>query len=335
MNTAAAMTQFNNSSFGSCIRIDGQLLKSDIPTSAKIIGGELFSHSGKSPCKRTYKKLEQKTGFSKSTIGRSLKSLKNNNYISTLEQSTYTYIRNEKTGDRYYRIPEVIMGKNLPIKVKGKTTHRELTPKEKLGFAFIFTSCDNIKRNQNSFTTSNARFAKLIHCSERTAATIFDTLLHANLLTRPAEDKGANNNKLSTYHVNFKYLRELQSGNKKATKPTPMTRAEAESLLAERRNAAESRAERFRALAMQDKQYSDITKQMTDLSIKAAFVELKDKIAAAKLQKELDELKRRIDERLVKLGIDKTDLEPKYYCKECNDTGYKPNGERCYCYQRE
>lgn len=333
MNTAAALTQLNNSSFGNCIRIDGELFKSNIPTSAKFIGGELFWHSGKNPCKRTYTKLEQKTGFSKSTIGRGLKALKENNYISTLEQSTYTYIRNEKTGDRYYRIPEFLMGKKL--KIKGEPSERELTNLEKLGFALIFTSCDNNKRNQNSFTTSNARFAKLIHCSERSAATIFNTLLHAGLLTRPAEDKGANNNKLSTYHVNFKYLREIQSGNKKARKPAPMTSAEIESLLAERRNAAENRAEHIRALVMQDKQYSDISRRMKELSFEIAFAELRDKIAAAKLQNEYDNLERRADARLVELGIDKTDLEPKYHCRECNDTGYKANGERCYCYLRE
>lgn len=332
MNTAAALAQFNNMSFGGCIRIVKQLFDSHIPTSAKFIGGELFSHSGKGPCKRTYNKLEKKTGFSKSTIGRSLKSLKDNNYISALEQSTYTYIRDEKTGDRYYRFPEFLMGKKL--KIKGEPEERELTPNEELGFAFIFTSCDNSKRNSNSFTTSNARFAKLIHCSERTAASILKTLLHAGLLTRPAEDKGVNKNKLSTYHVNFKYLRELQNGNKKP-KSEPMTRAEVESILAERRNAAEHRAENIRALAMQDKQYGDLTRQMNDLSIKAAFLELKDKAAALKLQKEYATLERRADARLALIGIDKADLKPKYYCRECNDTGNKPNGERCYCYRRE
>lgn len=333
MNTAAATLQFNNMSFGGCIRIVKPLIDSNIPTSAKFIGGELFSHSGKNPCKRTYKKLEQKLGFSKSTIGRSLKALKDNKHISMLEQSTYTYIRNEKTGDRYYRFPEFLMGKKL--KIKGEPAERELTNLEKLGFAVIFTSCDNIKRNKNSFTTSNKRFAKLIHCSERSAATIFDTLLHADLLTRPAEDKGKNNNKLSTYHVNFKYLSILQRNKTKAAKPPQLTRAEADSLLAARHHAAEERAESFKALAMQDKQYREMMKQQNDLAIKIAFAEVKDKVTALRLEKDLAELLRRADERLAQIGINKADFEPKYYCRECSDTGWKPNGERCYCFRRE
>lgn len=111
-------------------------------------------------------------------------------------------------------------------------------------------------------------------------------------------------------------------------------RAEIERHYYDLRHAAEQRAEDALKKATADEIYGGIRKQLNSLSIKLAFAELRDKVLAEQLSKEIAELERRGDIRLKELSIDKADFTPKYRCSVCNDTGYDKTGAPCACMKR-
>ncbi|MBD5632174.1 MAG: hypothetical protein HDP34_02965 [Clostridia bacterium] len=120
------------------------------------------------------------------------------------------------------------------------------------------------------------------------------------------------------------------------SKPTAstQTRADVERHYYDLRHAAEERAEKKLAEAMSDEIYSNIRKQLNELSIELAFAEIRDKDKAEKLTKQVAALETDGDERLKLLNIDKADFQPSYSCKKCNDTGYDKQGKPCECMKK-
>ena len=100
-----------------------------------------------------------------------------------------------------------------------------------------------------------------------------------------------------------------------------------------RRNKALSDAEKIYATFMKDEMFSKIVKRLREIDIEQAKAEVKgDKVKAAKLEQEKSRLtlqKRGIIERN---GLTEEDLEPKWNCAKCKDTGFV-NGMPCDCYE--
>ena len=42
----------------------------------------------------------------------------------------------------------------------------------------------------------------------------------------------------------------------------------------------------------------------------------------------------RLEKAIAVIGLTESDLQPKYHCKKCRDTGYLPNGKPCDCYEK-
>lgn len=82
-----------------------------------------------------------------------------------------------------------------------------------------------------------------------------------------------------------------------------------------------------------DEKYSDILQKIKncvfDLN-KATYDENFD--LANNLKQKLQQLKVEKQNVLNKLGFTEQDLLPNYECKNCNDTGFLPNGKRCECF---
>lgn len=119
--------------------------------------------------------------------------------------------------------------------------------------------------------------------------------------------------------------KQQQSGDK---------RAEIERHYFDLRHAAESRAEAALSKATADAVYGDIRKQLSELSIKLAFAEIRDKAQAAVISGNIKELERAGAKRLSELCIDSDDFVPHYACEICNDTGYDINGNPCVCLKK-
>lgn len=120
-------------------------------------------------------------------------------------------------------------------------------------------------------------------------------------------------------------------------KPSPVVdadaRAERERWYSSRRNKALTDAEKIHATFMKDEMFSKIVKRLREIDIEQAKAEVKgDKAKASKLEQEKSRLtlqKRGIIERQ---GMSEEDLEPKWNCKKCQDTGFV-DGLPCDCYE--
>ena len=110
-------------------------------------------------------------------------------------------------------------------------------------------------------------------------------------------------------------------------------RAERERWYSVRRNKALTDAEKIHATFMKDEMYAKIVKRLREIDIEQAKAEVKgDKVKASKLEQEKARLtlqKRGIIERN---GLTEEDLEPKWNCRKCEDTGFV-DGMACSCYE--
>jgi hypothetical protein len=110
-------------------------------------------------------------------------------------------------------------------------------------------------------------------------------------------------------------------------------RADRERWYAERRQKAIGDAEKIYKRFMQDEEFAKIEKRLREIVCEQAKAEVKgDKNTLAKLEREKARLslqKRGIIERN---GMTEEDLEPKWHCAKCKDTGFV-NGYHCDCYE--
>jgi hypothetical protein len=110
-------------------------------------------------------------------------------------------------------------------------------------------------------------------------------------------------------------------------------RAERERWYSVRRNKALTDAEKIHATFMKDEMFSKIVKRLREIDCEQGKAEARgDKAKASKLEQEKARLtlqKRGIIERQ---GMTEEDLEPKWYCKKCEDTGFV-DGLPCDCYE--
>lgn len=110
-------------------------------------------------------------------------------------------------------------------------------------------------------------------------------------------------------------------------------RAERERWYSVRRNKALTDAEKISATFMKDEMFAKIVKRLREIDCEQGKAEARDdKVKASKLEQEKARLllqKRGIIERQ---GMTEEDLEPKWNCKKCQDTGFV-DGIPCDCYE--
>lgn len=111
-------------------------------------------------------------------------------------------------------------------------------------------------------------------------------------------------------------------------------RAEIERHYFDLRHSAEAKAEAALSRATADSVYGEIRKKLSELSIKLAFAEIRDKAQAAEISKNINALEAAGAKRLSELCIDSDDFIPRYSCEICKDTGYEQNGLPCVCLKK-
>ena len=104
---------------------------------------------------------------------------------------------------------------------------------------------------------------------------------------------------------------------------------------ARRRTVAVSRAQKNLEKAMGIDGFPKIYERIFGIEKDLAFAEIaEDAAAVATLKREKDELYIKANELLAKIGLDFSDLSPKYACEKCNDTGYVGT-HRCDCFDKK
>lgn len=308
----------------------------------RLIGAMIHSYSDEqSTCNHKYNTFCASMNLSYGTVAYGLLGLQEANYIEKKGRSSYI----SKLQSKYFlRMPLFFLTETFSI--KGEFP-RELTLSEALVLALFYTRCKNDKKADKTFTTSASDIKNILNLSVRSARRAINTLLRAGLIYRAADEKGLNGYKKSTYHLND-YLLRLRRGNG-STSPTSNPaeskwenpsvrsanlRAERESYYARKRSAAIALAERNNDFARSDREYAQAEKQEYKADREIAKAELFGGDIAA-LKRSWQEARNKRLYRLKKIGLTMEDLEPKFECSKCSDSGYLPSGVACDCYRKE
>lgn len=313
---------------------------------AIVLGGLVYSYSAKSDstCVRTYSKIEEDLCFSRSTICRGMNKLKAG-YITSDKQSSYSFNPVERI--EYNRSEELFY--NEYFDVRGKV--RRLKPSEIHVVSAIVTKCLNNKKKANTCTFSASELASELNFNIKSIKTAIKSLLYACIINRAAEEKGNSKSKKSTYHLNRKLYLHIRKSMRKYSETTAQTsgkvvvhknatdvaadaNAARERWLAENRAKAEELAERNKKYMLADSVYASAEKEIKRLGIAVAFAEIRNPADVPVLEQKLklNEVVRA--EALKRLGLTEQDLAPKYCCSMCSDTGGRPDGTLCDCYER-
>ena len=127
-------------------------------------------------------------------------------------------------------------------------------------------------------------------------------------------------------------------------KPNPFAGADAkaarERWYAERKAAAERKAESVLDRFLQDEEFKRIHKRLAELPCKIGNAEYQIEKGNANAKKQLVELtqeKARLTLQyrgiIEKNGMTEEDLLPKWHCWKCKDTGYQEDDKMCDCYE--
>ena len=122
-------------------------------------------------------------------------------------------------------------------------------------------------------------------------------------------------------------------------KPTAVddinAKVERERWYAQRKEKAIRKAENINAAFMKDETFKSLAKRLKAMIPEMARAELEDKPKYEKLVREELELKRKRLAILERNGMTEEDLDPKWHCKKCSDSGYLSSGKMCDCYGKE
>ena len=316
------------------------------PGAELIIAGKIYSLScsRSRECRYTYKRFAAELGVSLSTVARSIKSLKEHGVIIQDKRKTgaaYKFVEAPKDQRRYIRTERWMIETSFEVRTKsGKIVTRRLIESEKTVLSHIWTHCTSGKTG-GTCSGSARSWAGMLQMDEKTVKKAIRNLLGAGLIVRPAEDRGVNGYKRSTYHINGRIVRKLERASRRAHRAQDRrtdaelaadARTERERVYAARREAAESRAESYLRRIMQDAAYAHAERRGRKLDIEIAKAELYSPADVARLRREAAELQAQKAARMQALGVSADDLKPQYICPLCRDTGYLPGGRPCGCY---
>ena len=109
-------------------------------------------------------------------------------------------------------------------------------------------------------------------------------------------------------------------------------RGEREHYYAVLRQKAQERAEQNRRLAESDRAFKEADAACKRGEIELARAEVFSPETAERLRRELRLQEERRRQALLHLSLTEADLQPKYACGKCSDTGFLPDGRACDCY---
>ncbi len=100
------------------------------------------------------------------------------------------------------------------------------------------------------------------------------------------------------------------------------------------REKAQTRADRFLAKANSNVRFKELTTELSSMEISLAKAEVFEPKQLPALQEKKIALLGERKEILFELGIQEEDLQPKFTCKKCSDSGFLKNGVACDCYKK-
>ena len=119
-------------------------------------------------------------------------------------------------------------------------------------------------------------------------------------------------------------------------------KAERERWYTTRKNKAQDDADKLVAMFMKNDTFKNASKRLRELDVEIVKCEVaanngddNAKKRLAKLTSEQATLTAKRRGIIERQGMSEEDLEPKWFCKKCQDTGYLADGRACDCYEKE
>ncbi len=248
---------------------------------------------------------------------------KNQTETKAKPKENQTYNQNETIGY------DLVLESKKPT-LKEKVTQKETNPKRNITPLFISPQSGDEKNSADEFYEKYPRYAK--DRSKMRADVDYKRLL---------EEFEKSTYLRSLYTV--KQINEIYpcilTGDFRDQEKKPSlvadadARADRERWYAERRQKALGDAEKIRKTFLKDETFAEIEKRLRVIACEQGKAEARgDKAKASKLEQEKARLtlqKRGIIERN---GMTEEDLEPKWNCAKCKDTGFV-DGIPCDCYE--
>ena len=99
------------------------------------------------------------------------------------------------------------------------------------------------------------------------------------------------------------------------------------------REKAQTRADKFLAMANANARFKEISTELSKMEIALAKAEVFEPKNLPALQEKKQTLLFERKDILLALKIDEADLSPKFACEKCSDTGFLKSGAACGCYK--
>lgn len=150
-------------------------------------------------------------------------------------------------------------------------------------------------------------------------------------------------------HANYKTLTDLKKDEKSASgKPATggmpsyviasveaaNAKAEREKYYADKREKAQSVADRYVMKAKSEPKFGAIEKALSKMNMELAKAEIFTPDALPALKAKQAELIKSRANILKNLGIEEWQLLPQYECKKCSDSGFMKSGKACDCFNK-
>ena len=330
-----------------------------------IHAGLIYSYSnprkGTADCTRTHRGFSEELRTSPATITRGFERLRNLKdkdgkeleILETIKQSSYR-IDKAKINSRCFRLEKYFLNHEFKFNIKNKDGNgvkymrRRLTPIEALCASYIYSKYDYQHDKKTGVKASYKDIAEVLGCCEKTAGKIINNLMKCSLIFRPKEDKGLNGFKKSVYHPESDLLRLIKEARERSVKARRKAQAhseeparsevqksakathEREKYYSELRHAAEQRAKDNLDIMRNDSEYNKAKAEQVKIIIGHGKYKT---LSPEERNVELLKLNATIAQAFRRLGLSESDLEPRYKCSVCNDTGYrKDNGRPCDCF---
>lgn len=317
-----------------------------------LILGTIFGFSSakeNASCNKTYRTFEENLNLSHGTVARAIKELKEAELIiqdkSRRICSSYRF-NNPKKSKKFIVIDFFLYATKFTV--RGETEPRYLTKSEIEVLSLIRTHCSN-KHGKGFFESSVRGIASILNLCDTTVQKCITTLLHADLIFRPENEKGINNYQRSRFTVNKKLLRKSEKKFQKQASPTaPLpskevrakeqeienanARAERERYYMRLQNIANSRAKAFQERLEADDTYKRVDTDRRKLEPQIGRAEAFCLPELTELYEKRRKLLAERARRMAELNISEADLQPIWHCPKCSDTGFRPNGRMCDCY---
>lgn len=304
-----------------------------------------FSHIKDKPaavCERSYSEYQKLLTNARCTVGNSVKTLKENKIIRQVKhyhkKAEYTCEGFAET-EFYITIEKYLLEQKFYIPREERV--RKLDNLEVFLISLLGALC-NMPFAKGCERTVEELSEELGRC-EGDIREALKNLISAGFLSCKGRLYRAYRKRRLKFNVSSEVLRLMKHTPRKAPKTkgglseqerAADQRADRESRYAKNRQTALDRQNYFLDRANQDAEFVAIERELRGLPIQQAKAEVQGlHVLLAELNRREAELRMRRAQALMRLNIDASDLELKYTCPKCQDTGWNiKTGKACDCY---